>query len=96
MKPAIICILCENATTGDLCRIRQHHINPDRSLLDNITGPDDERYIWLTDGTQYAPATSAVKSRWNPRHTLRKNSKGTKHEKALLHPFPAQMGGRQI
>ncbi|EAP2381578.1 hypothetical protein WM652_003779 [Salmonella enterica] len=52
MKPAIICILCENATTGDLCRIRQHHINPDRSLLDNITGPDDERYIWLTDGTQ--------------------------------------------
>ncbi|WP_430488588.1 hypothetical protein ACQR7C_10810 [Salmonella enterica] len=30
MKPAAICILCENATTG----------------------PDDERYIWLTDGTQ--------------------------------------------
>ncbi|ECP0307299.1 hypothetical protein F7T04_01870 [Salmonella enterica] len=52
MKPAAICILCENATTGDLYRIRQRHINPDRSLLDNITGPDDERYIWLTDGTQ--------------------------------------------
>ncbi|EID8600159.1 hypothetical protein LCI59_004588 [Salmonella enterica] len=52
MKPAIICILCENATTGDLCRIRHQHINPDRSLLDNITGPDDERIIWLTDGTQ--------------------------------------------
>ncbi|EKC5315536.1 hypothetical protein OP153_004806, partial [Salmonella enterica] len=27
-------------------------INPDRSLLDNITGPDDERFIFLTDGTQ--------------------------------------------
>ncbi|EAY4678869.1 hypothetical protein NF98_20435 [Salmonella enterica subsp. enterica serovar Rubislaw] len=52
MKPAAICILCENATTGDLYRIRQRHINPDRSLLDNITGPDDERYIWLTDDTQ--------------------------------------------
>ncbi|EFO9570589.1 hypothetical protein HPR01_002333 [Salmonella enterica] len=52
MKPAAICILCENAKTGDLYRIRLHHINPDRSLLDNITGPDDERYIWLTDGTQ--------------------------------------------
>lgn len=52
MKPAIICILCENANTGDLCRIRHHHINPDRSLLDNIAGPDDERIIWLTDGTQ--------------------------------------------
>lgn len=52
MKPAAIYILCENAKTGDLYRIRQHHINPDRSLLDNITGPEDERYIWLTDGTQ--------------------------------------------
>ncbi|WP_430488198.1 hypothetical protein ACQR7C_15605 [Salmonella enterica] len=52
MKPAIICILRENAATGDLYRIRQRHINPDRSLLDNITGPGDERYIWLTDGTQ--------------------------------------------
>ncbi|ENM0558146.1 hypothetical protein AB6Q20_005342 [Salmonella enterica] len=52
MKPAAICILCNNATTGDLYRIRQHHIDPDRSLLDNIAGPDDERIIWLTDGTQ--------------------------------------------
>ncbi|EIL8248778.1 hypothetical protein LMD82_003918 [Salmonella enterica] len=52
MKPAAICILCNNATTGDLYRIRQHHIDPDRSLLDNITGPGDERIIWLTDGTQ--------------------------------------------
>lgn len=32
--------------------IRERHINPDRSLLDNITGPDDERFIYLTDGTQ--------------------------------------------
>ncbi|EDA0818395.1 hypothetical protein F9N14_09595 [Salmonella enterica] len=52
MKPAIICILCENVATGDQCRIRERHINPDRSLLDNITGPDDERFIFLTDGTQ--------------------------------------------
>ncbi|EHM1115085.1 hypothetical protein L7B21_004883, partial [Salmonella enterica] len=52
MKPAFICILCENVATGDQCRIRERHINPDRSLLDNITGPDDERFIYLTDGTQ--------------------------------------------
>ncbi|EEI2375730.1 hypothetical protein GXR12_000101 [Salmonella enterica] len=52
MKPAIICILCENVATGDQCRIRERHINSDRSLLDNITGPDDERFIFLTDGTQ--------------------------------------------
>ncbi|EKZ2069579.1 hypothetical protein REI38_003778, partial [Salmonella enterica] len=52
MKPAIICILCENVATGDQCRIRERHINPDRSLLDNITGPDDERFIFLADGTQ--------------------------------------------
>ncbi|HBA9511428.1 TPA: hypothetical protein J1413_001349 [Escherichia coli] len=52
MKPATICILCENTVTGDQYRIRERHINPDRSLLDNITGPDDERLIWLIDGTQ--------------------------------------------
>ncbi len=52
MKPTIICILCENVVTGDQLRIRERHINPDRSLLDNITGPDDERFIFLTDGTQ--------------------------------------------
>ncbi|EBV5086620.1 hypothetical protein DO659_25725 [Salmonella enterica subsp. enterica serovar Minnesota] len=52
MKPAFICILCENVATGDQCRIRERHINPDRSLLDNISGPDDERFIYLTDGTQ--------------------------------------------
>ncbi|EFW9297282.1 hypothetical protein E4479_24895 [Shigella flexneri] len=52
MKPAIICILCENTVTGDQYRIRERHINPDRSLLDNITGPDDERVICLNDGTQ--------------------------------------------
>ncbi|EEO8663997.1 hypothetical protein G6K64_004604, partial [Salmonella enterica subsp. enterica serovar Rubislaw] len=41
-----------NVATGDQCRIRERHINPDRSLLDNITGPDDEHFIFLTDGTQ--------------------------------------------
>lgn len=52
MKPTIICILFESVASGDQYRVRERHINPDRSLLDNITGPDDERLIFLTDGTQ--------------------------------------------
>ncbi|EOV1753534.1 hypothetical protein ACOESC_001023 [Salmonella enterica] len=52
MKPAFACILCENVANGNQCCIRERHINPDRSLLDNITGPDDERIIFLTDGSQ--------------------------------------------
>ncbi|HGA9036015.1 TPA: hypothetical protein ACIT51_002771 [Salmonella enterica subsp. enterica serovar Java] len=76
MKPAFACILCENVANGNQCRIRERHINPDRSLLDNITGPDDERIIFLTDGSQIRAPTSAVKSRSNLRHTPRKNSRG--------------------
>lgn len=76
MKPAFACILCENVANGNQCRIRERHINPDRSLLDNITGPDDERIIFLTDAVRYAPATSAVKSRSNLRHTPRKKTTG--------------------
>lgn len=52
MKSTIICILFERVATGEHCRIREHHINPDRSLLDNITSPDDERIIFLTDDSQ--------------------------------------------
>lgn len=52
MKSTIICILFERVATGEYYRIREHHIDPDRSLLDNITSPDDERFIHLTDGTQ--------------------------------------------
>ncbi|MGF2652817.1 hypothetical protein ACQUWL_19200 [Serratia marcescens] len=78
MKPAIICILCENAATGDLCRIRQHHINPDRSLLDNITGPDDERVIYLTDGTHIRARNIRREITLEPTPYVPKNSKGGK------------------
>ncbi|EBP9722473.1 hypothetical protein AHN19_04120 [Salmonella enterica subsp. enterica] len=51
MKPSASYILCEDIHTGEQYRIREHNINPDRSLLDNITGPDDERRIFLADGS---------------------------------------------
>ncbi|EMB7555436.1 hypothetical protein VAA95_005137 [Salmonella enterica] len=51
MKPSASYILCEDIHTGDQYRIREYNINPDRSLLDNITGPDDKRRIFLADGS---------------------------------------------
>lgn len=51
MKPSASYILCEDINTGEQYRIREYNINPDRSLLDNITGPDDKRRIFLADGS---------------------------------------------
>ncbi|EEN8044909.1 hypothetical protein FVV09_00160 [Salmonella enterica] len=51
MKPSASYILCEDINTGEQYRIRGYNINPDRSLLDNITGPGDKRRIFLADGS---------------------------------------------
>ncbi|EKN7215292.1 hypothetical protein PX023_005027, partial [Salmonella enterica] len=65
-----------NVATGDQCRIRERHINPDRSLLDNITGPDDERFIFLTDGTQLRARNIRREITLEPVSYPPKNSKG--------------------
>lgn len=74
MKLGAIWISYINDIDGKRYRTREQNINLDRSLLDDIRGQDEKRFIFLMTDRRYLPAISAVKSFWNPTPTPRKNN----------------------
>ncbi|HAG0017509.1 TPA: hypothetical protein G8O67_004895 [Salmonella enterica] len=52
MKLGAIWISFTNASDGKRYCVREQDINPNRSLLDDIKGPDDTRFIFFNDGQQ--------------------------------------------
>ncbi|EOC0698063.1 hypothetical protein ACIU3Q_001035 [Salmonella enterica subsp. enterica serovar Kokomlemle] len=52
MKLGAIWISFINVNDGKRYRVREQDINPHRSLLDDIKGPDDTRFIFFNDGKQ--------------------------------------------
>ncbi|ENC7538265.1 hypothetical protein ABK178_002741 [Salmonella enterica subsp. enterica serovar Brandenburg] len=59
-------VVFELVPGGDILHIHEDLINWDRSILDDIHDPYEERYVFLINGTQYRACNITIEGRIEP------------------------------